>query len=86
MWGVPSGHHPDRLYIAEFCAYRIAETLSNIGLGVEGRNTTKHTSQKQSRLHLEAKDDGGAGEPAVQPRAFLEFQDVGGQVVDDPEA
>ena len=58
----------------------------NIDLGVESRNTAKQTAEKRARLHLQADDDGGDGEPAVQPRAFLEFEDVGGQVVDDDGA
>ena len=83
LWGVPSGHHPHQLHLAEFCACKSADVIMNIDLGVESRNTAKQTAEKRARLHLQADDDGGDGEPAVQPRAFLEFEDVGGQVVDD---
>ena len=84
-WGVPIGHHPHQLYVAEFCGHRCAEVISNVCLATEARNTAKQTAEKRSRLHLEIDDDGGAGEPAVQPRVFLELEDVGGEIVDHDE-
>ena len=36
-------------------------------------------------MHLQPDDDGGAGEPAAEARAPLEFEDVGGQLVDDAD-
>ena len=57
----------------------------NIHLGIESRNTAKKTARKQAGLHLQPDDDGGAAEPATEVRAPLEFEDVGGQVVDDAD-
>ena len=57
----------------------------NIDLKVESRNTAKETARKRSGLHLPADDDGGAGEPAAEPRASLEFEDVGGRAIGDDE-
>ena len=39
----------------------------------------------RARLHLQPDDDGGAAEPAAVARTPLEFEDVGGQVVDDAD-
>ena len=85
LWGVPTGHHPHQLHLAEFCAHQCAEVISNVCLAVDSRTTAKQTAEKRSRLHLVADDDGGAGEPAAKARAFLEFEDVGGEVVDQDE-
>ena len=84
-WGIPSGHHPHQLYLAEFCACKSADVIMNINLGVQARNTAKQTAKKRSALHLEANDDGGPGEPAAVPVVPLEFEDVGGQDVDEDE-
>ena len=84
-WGVPTGHHPHQLHLAEFCACKSVDTIMNIDLGVESRNAAKETAKKRSGLYLQPDDDGGAAEPAAEARAPLEFEDVGGQVVDDAD-
>jgi len=56
----------------------------NIDLGVESRNTAKATAKKHAALHLQPDDDGGDADPA-KPLRCLEFEDVGGQPVDDDE-
>ena len=82
---MPTGHHPHQLHVAEFCACKSVDVILNIDLGVESRNTAKETAKKHTALHLQPDDDGGAGEPAAQGWAHLEFEDVGGQAVDDAE-
>ena len=84
-WGVPTGHHPHQLHMAEFCACKSVDVIMNIDLGVHSRNTAKATAERRSSLHLQSDDDGGAAEPAVEARVPLEFEDVGGQVVDDAD-
>ena len=84
-WGLPTGHHPHQLHVAEFCACKSVDVIMNIDLGVESWNTAKETAKKRAGLHLQPDDDGGAAEPATEVRAPLEFEDVGGQVVDDAD-
>ena len=85
-WGVPTGHHPHQLHIAEFCACKSVDVIiMDIDLGVHSRSTAKATAQRRAALHLQPDDDGGAAEPAAEARAPLEFEDVGGQVVDDAD-
>ena len=57
----------------------------DIDLGVHSRSTAKATAETRAGLHPQPDDDGGAEEPAAQARASLEFEDVGGQVVDDAD-
>ena len=83
-WGVPTGHHPHQLYPAELCACKAVEVILNIGLGVESRNTAKATAQKHAALHLEH-DTRGDDADLAKPVRPLEFEGVGGQVVDDDE-
>ena len=54
----------------------------NIDLGLGSRNT-KETAKTRASLQPQPDDDGDAAEPVAQKRAPLEFEDVGGQVVDD---
>ena len=84
-WGVPTGHHPQQLYPAEFCACNGVEIILNIGLNVESRNTAKAKAQKHTALHL---DDEAHGDDAdlAKTRWAMEFEDVGGQAADDDEA
>ena len=84
-WGAPSGPHPHQLHVAEFCACKSVGVIMNIDLRVESRSTAKETAKKRAGLHLQPDDDGGATEPATKPHAPLEFEDVGGQVVDDED-
>ena len=84
-WGVPTGHHPHQLYVDEFCACKSVDVIMNIDLGVASRNTAKETAKKRSGLHLQPDDDGGAAEPAAEARAPLEFEDVGGQAIDEAD-
>ena len=49
------------------------------------RTTAEATANQRACLHLQPDDDGGAEEPAAEARAPLEFEDVGGQVVDDAD-
>ena len=83
-WGVPPGHHPHQLHPAELCACKAVEVILNIGLGVESRTTATVTAQKHRGLHLEH-DDYGDDADLAKPVRPLEFEDVGGQVVDDDE-
>ena len=71
-WGVPTGHYPHQLHVAEFCACRSVDVFMNIDLGVESRNTAKQTAKKRAGLHLQPDDDGGAAEPATKVRASLD--------------
>ena len=84
-WGVPTGHHPHQLHMAEFCACKSVDVIMNIDLGVQSRSTAKATAERRSGLHQQPDDDGGAAEPAPVARVPLEFEDVGGQVVDDAD-
>ena len=84
-WGVPTGHHPHQLHVAEFCACKSVDVILNIDLGVESRNTAKETAKKHTALHLQPDDDGGAAELAAKAHAPVECEDVGGQVVDDAD-
>ena len=84
-WGVPTGHHPHQLHVAEFCACKSVDVILNIDLGVQSRSTAKATAEKRSGLHLQPDDDGGAAEPAAEARVHLELEDVWGQVVDDAD-
>ena len=84
-WGVPAGHHPHQLHMAEFCACKSVDVIMNIDLGVQSRSTAKATAERKSALHLQPDDDGGAAEPAAKAHAPVEFEDVGGQVVDDAD-
>ena len=36
-------------------------------------------------MHLQPDDDGGAAEPAAEARVPLEFEDVGGQLLEDAD-
>ena len=56
----------------------------NIHLGVESRNTAKATAKKHAALHLQFEDHIG-DENLNQPQRQLEFEDVGGQMVEDEE-
>ena len=56
----------------------------NIHLGVESRNTAKATAKKHAALHLQFEDDIG-DEDLDQPQRQLEFEDVGGQMVENEE-
>ena len=73
-WGVPTGHDPQQLRMAEFCACKSVDVIMNIDLGAHARNTAKETAKKRSGLHLQPDDDGGAAEPAAEARAPLEFE------------
>ena len=42
-------------------------------------------AEKHGSLHLANDDDGGAGEPTAEGQAPLDFEDVGGQVIDDED-
>ena len=84
-WGVLTGHHLHQLHMAEFCACKSVDVIMNIDLGVHSRSTAKETAERRSGLHLQPDDDGGAAEPAAEARVPLEFEDVGGQVVDDAD-
>ena len=66
-------------------ACKSVDVILNIDLGVESRNPAKKTARKRAGLHLQPDDDGGPAEPATEVRAPLEFEDVGGQVVDDAD-
>ena len=46
-WGVPTGHHPHQLHVAEFCACKSVDVIMNIMLGVESRNTAKETAKNE---------------------------------------
>ena len=83
-WSVPTGHHPHQLHMAEFCACKSVDVIMNIDLGIQSRSTAQATAERRSGLHLQS-DDRGAAEPAAEARAPLEFEDVGGQVVDDAD-
>ena len=85
-WGVPTGHHPHQLHMAEFCACKSVDAIMDIDLGAPSRSTAKAAAERRAGLHLQPDDDGGAAEePAAEARAPLEFEDVGGQVVDDAD-
>ena len=84
-WDVPAGHHPHQLHRAEFCARKSVDVIIIIDLGIQSRSTAKATAERRSALHLQPNDDGGAAEPATDARAPLEFEDVGGQLVDDAD-
>ena len=71
-WGAPTGHHPHQLHMAEFCACKSVDVITNIDLGVHSRSTAKATAGRRSGLDLQPDDDGGAAEPASE-----EFEDVG---------
>ena len=82
---MPAGHRPHQLHIAEICACKSVGAIMNIDLGVHSRSTAKATAQRRAALHLQPDDDGGAAEQDGEARAPLEFEDVGGQVVDDAD-
>ena len=56
----------------------------NIHLGVESRNTAKATAKKHAALHLQFEDHIG-DEDLDQPQRQLEFEDIGGQLVEYEE-
>ena len=76
--------HTHQLYPAEFCACKAVEVILNIGHGIESRNTAKATAQKHAVLHLEH-DTRGNDADLDKPVRPLEFEDIGGHVVDDDE-
>ena len=46
-WGVPTGHHPHQLFLAEFCACKNIDVILNMDLVAESRNTAKKTAQQK---------------------------------------
>ena len=74
-----------QLPMAEFCACKSVDVIMNIDLGTQSRSTAQATAERRSGLHPQSDDHGGAAEPAAEARAPLEFEDVGGQVVDDAD-
>jgi len=75
--GLELGYHPDQLHLAEFAAVKAREKLFHIDLDIDARNTVVHKAQQMSRCTAEEE-----AEPTPK-RARMEFEDVGGQHIDD---
>ncbi len=76
--GLMCSWHEEQCTLAEYCAYKARDVLAHIDLAAEAR--VKPSALKVTAVE-EDEDDASDEDPAP-PRA-LQFQDVGGGVVDD---
>ena len=78
--GAELGHHHDQMHLAEFAAFKAREKFFHIDLDLDARNTVVQKAQKLAQCTLEEQE-----EEAAPKRVRLEFEDVGGQHVEEEQ-